>query len=196
MGTIENFPFALPGILLALLLATLVHEGGHLVTARLRGIPIRLVAFGIGRRWWGRTLGGLQVELRTLPVGMSVGIQGRWDREGLPRYGALSAAAVAAGGPVAGLLLMGGLMLLSIGLNPAPPLNDWLVATATLSLILTLLNLIPLPGLDGGHLMLSLMDRFGLRLPAARVAMLHRSGLRLMGVLAMGSLLLQILGLT
>lgn len=186
-GDVGATMVSLGGLLLSLLVATIVHELGHLAAARIMGIPLRLVAVGMGRTLCHRVWRGVHWELRLLPLGMSVGVAGRWDAAGRARYGAAHAAAVAGGGPLAGLLLTLALAASANRLAPALPLQGWLVATGTLSLLLTILNLLPLPGLDGGHLLLRLVELCGLRLSAQREARLHRGGLTLLAMLCMGS---------
>ena len=65
------------------------------------------------------------------------------------------------------------LLLLAFVLHGAPGFRIWLVATALLSLLLALLNLLPIPGLDGGHLLLLGLHKLGLRRGPERERRLH-----------------------
>jgi membrane-associated protease RseP (regulator of RpoE activity) len=64
----------------------------------------------------------------------------------------------------------------------------WLVIAGLLAGVLALLNLLSLPGLDGGHRFLMLLERLGWELSPQREARVHRTGVRL--VIVGSSLLL------
>src|SRR5262245_25542318 len=58
------------GLYLAgLVLASVVHEGGHLFCARICSIPINRMAIGCGPVLMRGRIGQLQLELRLLPFG-------------------------------------------------------------------------------------------------------------------------------
>lgn len=179
-----NLPFTLLGFLIALLVVTLCHEMGHLLIARLFRVPVKRIALGLGPTLWQHSLdSGITIELRTLPVGMMIGVIPRRGSDGHIRRPVEQDIAVAAAGPIVSLLLAIVLISVAAILGPASGLQAWLVATAVLSLALAVLNLIPLPGLDGGHLVLLGLARLGLQLSPRREVMVHRVGFRLAAVL-------------
>lgn len=162
----------------ALLVATLGHELGHLLVAYWVGIPVRLIAIGLGPALWRRSASdGVQLVLRALPTGMSVGVPGRRDEAGHLRRPIRHDLLMAAGGPVASFLFSGLLLGLAAFLGPASFLFNWLVMTAILSTLLALLNLLPVPGLDGGHLLVLAVAGLGYQLSPQQEATLHRKGL-------------------
>ena len=120
------------------------HEAGHLLFARAaRGVEPRMLVL----RWGG---------------GVSV-VEGRFAD-------ARSAALFAAGGPIASLLLTGALiaggMVISYG-----PLHDGLLLTAALSVMLLVVNLLPIAPMDGFALFRSaLWAQVGNRVEAERRA--------------------------
>lgn len=57
------------GILALLSLLLLIHELGHLVAARLVGIPVASFSVGLGPRLWKRRIGRVEYSLRALPLG-------------------------------------------------------------------------------------------------------------------------------
>jgi regulator of sigma E protease len=61
MGYVEAF------VLLSVLI--LVHELGHLVAARLVGIPVAGFSVGFGPKLWSRWWGGTEYAFRALPLG-------------------------------------------------------------------------------------------------------------------------------
>ena len=63
--------------------------------------------------------------------------------------------------------------------STGPGLESWLIATALLSALLGLSNLLPLPGLDGGHLVVLGAARLGWVLSPRQEIQVHRVGLRL-----------------
>lgn len=179
MATILTFPYSLTGLIVALMIVTVGHEIGHLLAARALNVPVKLIALGVGPTLWRRRSAGIRFELRALPLGMSIGVLGRRDDDGRPRRPVEHDIGVAAGGPLASvalLLLFGGIALLA---GSTPQFQSWLVMTASLSVILAGLNLIPLPGLDGGHLLLLTASRFGLQLSPQQEATVHQLGLQI-----------------
>lgn len=152
-----------PAALIAALIGvTLWHELGHIVAARMVRTPIRRISFGLGPVIWRRPLHReTDLLLRALPLGMSIAVPARrTDGHARPRH---HDAWMAAGGPLASFLLTGLLFALARwgGLGP-----DWgfaLVGVGLLSAVVALLNLVPLPGLDGGHLLALGLSRSGLR---------------------------------
>jgi Peptidase family M50 len=73
--------------------------------------------------------------------------------------------AVTAGGPLASFLLTAIFCLAALLTRALPGLQTWLIYTGLLSAALSTLNLLPLPGLDGGHLFLLSLAQMGLQLP-------------------------------
>lgn len=115
-----------------------VHEMGHLLAARLLGLPVTLVALGVGREIarWGR------LSVRLWPLGIGVEIPDdaiaraeKWQR--LITHGS---------GPAANLALAF-LML---------PLSWW---GAVINAVLGAANLLPLPYQDGGWIASALLCR-------------------------------------
>lgn len=179
-------PFSLVGFTLALILATVGHEVGHLVAAKALHIPVKLIAFGLGPTLWRRSFAnGVRFEWRLVPVGMAVGLPGRRSETGEDRRSWKQDLTVAAGGPFASLLLMAALIVLAVFIRSDPATQSWLIATAAVSLLLAFYNLLPLPGLDGGHILVLSAARLGLRLSPQREAMLHRTGLKLIATVCM-----------
>lgn len=58
-----SFVFLLIGLLI------LVHEFGHLLAARLLGIPVARFAVGMGPRLWSTTRGGTEYRISAIPLG-------------------------------------------------------------------------------------------------------------------------------
>jgi membrane-associated protease RseP (regulator of RpoE activity) len=166
-----------------ILVVAVEHELGHYVVARRLGIPVKLFAIGTGPVLWQRTLAsGMRVELRAFPVGLAVGVPGRRDEAGRPRRSIGQEMALAAGGAAASALLTVGLLGIAALVGSGQPLFMWLVIAGLLAGVLALLNLLPLPGLDGGHLFLLLLARFGWQLSPQREAQVHRYGVRMVVV--------------
>ncbi len=163
-----------------LILLTLAHEMGHFVVARRLGIPVKRLTIGLGPILWRRRLAGeMELVLRVVPAGVAVGVPARRADDGRLLRPVEHDILVAAGGPLAGLIVA----LLCAGALPfsgaSASLQLWLIFTALLSLTLTLLNLIPIPGLDGGHLLLLIAARFGWELAPHREMAVHRAGMRI-----------------
>jgi membrane-associated protease RseP (regulator of RpoE activity) len=57
-------------------LALIVHELGHLVAARLCKVPATELGLGLGPRLTGFRLGGIRFNLRAIPVGSFVRLDG------------------------------------------------------------------------------------------------------------------------
>ncbi len=179
-------PFSLVGFALALILATIGHEFGHLIAAKVLHIPVKLVAFGLGPTLWrGFFVNGVRFEWRLVPVGMAIGLPGRRSETGEDRRSWKQDLTVAASGPLASLLLMAVLIVLAVLTRSGSATQSWLIATAAISLLLAFYNLLPLPGLDGGHILVLSAARLGLRLSPQREAMLHRTGLKLTATVCM-----------
>jgi membrane-associated protease RseP (regulator of RpoE activity) len=181
-------------LIIALILVTVAHEAGHWVAARLVGIPVKQIAVGLGPViGWQRLYNGVKIVWRVLPLGAAIGVPGRWARDGTLRRPVTHDLVVAIGGPVASFLLTMLLVALAMIWPAAPALSTWLLATALLSTVAALLNLLPLPGLDGGHIALLAASRLGLKLSPKQELRFHRKGLRLVLLICMLLLLIQMI---
>lgn len=97
-------------------LLIIVHELGHFLAARWRGLVIEKFGVWFGKPLWKKTINGVQYSLGSIPFGGFVAlpqlapmdiIEGTVDvdRAQLPRIGALDKIIVAIAGPVFSLLL-------------------------------------------------------------------------------------------
>ncbi len=97
-------------------LLIIVHEIGHFLAARWRGLVIEKFGVWFGKPIWKKTINGVQYSLGSLPFGGFVAlpqlapmdiIEGKVDvdRERLPQISALDKIIVAIAGPVFSLLL-------------------------------------------------------------------------------------------
>ena len=176
-----DLPYSPWGLIAALAVVTVGHEAGHLLVARLLGVPIRLISLGVGPTLWRRLLGqDLEVVLRTVPIGVSVGVVGRRELDGRLRRPVGHDMLMAAGGPAASVLMSLGLLVLAVLTGEPSGLRLWLIATALLSLVLGLCSLVPVPGLDGGHLLVLSAARLGHELSPHRERFVHQLGMRLL----------------
>lgn len=169
-----------------LLVATLWHELGHLVAAKLVRMPVRRIFVGLGPKLWQQSLTHeTDLVLRALPVGMSIAVEGRYDATGALRRPVWHDLWVAAAGPLASLLLSLVVVVGAALLHVGPQGMALAVSLATLSTLLALINLLPVPGLDGGHLLVLLLAWLGPRLSPARETRLHRLGVQAVVVLSL-----------
>lgn len=173
-------PMTALGFLAALVLSTVWHELGHLVVARLYGVPVRLLAIGLGPVVWRHIFwGDLRFEVRAVPLGATIGVVGRRTADGRARRPISHDFAVAAGGPAASLTLSVILVMLVFLGHPALYIGSWLVLTAMISALLAGMNLLPIPGLDGGHLVMLTLAHFGWQLSPKREVAVQRLSIRL-----------------
>src|SRR2546423_13910650 len=97
-------------------LLIVVHELGHFLAARWRGLYIERFGVWFGKPIWKKNIGGVQYSLGSLPFGGFVAlpqlapmdiIEGKadLDRARLPRISALDKVIVAIAGPLFSLLL-------------------------------------------------------------------------------------------
>lgn len=166
-------------LMMALMAATLWHELGHLLAARWVQVPVSRICIGWGPVvWHAQPDPHLRLVLRALPLGMSIGVPSRRDAAGhvyrLPRADLW----IAAGGPLANLLLTATLFAAARWLDLPYAAAHGLVGLGLLSLGLALLNLLPIPGLDGGHLLLLTAACWGREFSPVWEARLHRIGVR------------------
>jgi regulator of sigma E protease len=103
-------------VLILFNLLIVVHELGHFLAARWRGLYIEKFGVWFGRPLWKKTINGVQYSLGSLPFGGFVAlpqlapmdiIEGKvdLDRAKLPKISALDKIIVAVAGPVFSLLL-------------------------------------------------------------------------------------------
>jgi regulator of sigma E protease len=108
--------FILLEVLILFNLLIVVHELGHFLAARWRGLYIEKFGVWFGKPIWKKTVNGVQYSLGSLPFGGFVAlpqlapmdiIEGKadLDRAKLPRISALDKIIVAVAGPVFSLLL-------------------------------------------------------------------------------------------
>jgi membrane-associated protease RseP (regulator of RpoE activity) len=162
----------------ALVVATIVHELGHYFVARRLGIPVKRLTVGLGPVLWRKHLNlEMELVLRAVPAGMAVGVPVRRTADGLAIRPIKHDLLMVAGGPAASIMLALGLLLFTRLASDPATLQVWLVGTAVLSVLLALLNLIPIPGLDGGHLLMLALARFGWELTPQQEAKVHRTGI-------------------
>lgn len=147
---------------IALFGVTIWHELGHLLAARWLGVPVVNLNIGFGPVLWRRKLRQApNLVLRGLPLGMSVALPNRRANDGRLLRPYSHDLWIAAAGPCASFVLT--LLLFAIARWMSMP-YEWaygLVGVGLLSTAVALLNLLPLPGLDGGHLLLLCAARKG-----------------------------------
>src|SRR6478736_3116782 len=108
--------FILLEVLILFNLLIVVHELGHFLAARWRGLYIEKFGVWFGKPLWKKTVNGVQYSLGSLPFGGFVAlpqlapmdiIEGKadLDRAKLPKISALDKIIVAVAGPVFSLLL-------------------------------------------------------------------------------------------
>src|SRR3954447_20802235 len=108
--------FILLEVLILFNLLIVVHEFGHFLAARWRGLYIEKFGVWFGKPLWKKTIGGVQYSLGSLPFGgfmalpqlapMDI-IEGKadMDRSKLPPVSAIDKIIVAVAGPFFSLLL-------------------------------------------------------------------------------------------
>src|SRR2546430_14851774 len=116
LGHILRVIFILLEVVLLFNLLIVVHELGHFLAARWRGLFIEGFGVWFGRPIWKKTINGVQYSLGSLPFGGFVKlpqlapmdmIEGKADmgRAALPKISALDKIIVAVAGPLFSLLL-------------------------------------------------------------------------------------------
>jgi len=220
------------GVFLLLSLLILIHELGHLVAARLTGIPVAGFSVGLGPKLWTRRWGRTEYSLRLIPLGGFVTPAA--EEHEFRAFPLRNRIAFFAGGPLANLLVTLPLfVILNVSKRGfslyevliAPPVQTakafWQFLTAfpalfshpellsgpidiviqgsraaeagmtlelaiSLSLSLAVMNLLPIPVLDGGQIVLSCLEE---RFP--RMIDL-RAPLTLAGVLLLASAMIYV----
>jgi membrane-associated protease RseP (regulator of RpoE activity) len=175
-----------------LVVVTVWHELGHLCAAWLLRIPVKRIALGFGPTLWrAGQVGQTEIVVRALPLGMAVGVPPRHDEQGKLRRPINHDLFVAAAGPAASLLLTVLTLLLAQRVGFGAAVQPWLAATGLLSALLVLLNLLPIPGLDGGHVLVLAVARWGLALAPEQELQLHRAGVQVLVVVSLISMAAQ-----
>ena len=111
-----RFTFVVLEVLILFNLMIVVHELGHFLAARWRGLYIERFGVWFGKPLWKKTINGVQYSLGSLPFGGFVAlpqlapmdiIEGKADvdRARLPKISALDKIIVAVAGPLFSLLL-------------------------------------------------------------------------------------------
>ena len=125
-----NFLFILLEVVLIFNLLIVVHELGHFLAARWRGLVIEKFGVWFGKPLWKRTINGVQYSLGSIPFGGFVALPQMApmdaaegaplaDRESLPKVSPVDKIIVALAGPVFsfGLALLFALVVYLVG-NP------------------------------------------------------------------------------
>jgi len=188
-----TLPLAIAGFMAAVVLSTVAHELGHFMMARLLHIPVRRITVGFGPVCWRRPLGeNGEFVLRAFPTSLAVGIPGRREQDGTLRRPIRQDILVAAAGPLVSLLLALALWgAAHTALSPAW-LRFWLAAAALLSGYLGFANLMPVPGLDGGHLLILGVARLGWQLSPEREMQAHQVGANVVTIACLLGLLIAV----
>src|SRR5678810_337605 len=106
-----RFLFILLEVVVLFNLLIVVHEAGHFLAARWRGLVIEKFGVWFGKPLWKKTINGVEYSLGSLPFGGFVAlpqlapmdiIEGKadLDRAKLPKISALDKIIVAVAGPV------------------------------------------------------------------------------------------------
>ncbi len=118
---IGHFLFILSLVVLIFNLLIIVHEWGHFLAARMRGLKVEKFQIWFGKRIWKKTINGVEYGLGTIPAGGFVALpqmapmemlegkgeetEGEEKPEPLPPISPMDKIIVAAAGPLFSLLL-------------------------------------------------------------------------------------------
>lgn len=178
-------------LLLGLLVA--VHEAGHYAASRLAGLPVAAFSIGFGPKLWARHRWGTEFAVRAVPLG---GFVQPAEPENFPLRPLGHRLLFFLGGPLANLLVALPLLVVAHGRAGDEAVRHLptglsaqtlqgvvgvlveggslleagylLEVTIVLSLSLALLNLLPVPVLDGGQILLALAEAAWPRLQLLR----------------------------
>jgi membrane-associated protease RseP (regulator of RpoE activity) len=173
-------------LIAALFVVTLWHELGHLVAARWLGVPVVNLYVGLGPILWRhRMRHASSLVLRAFPLGMSVAILSRRTADGQPRRPYTHDLWIAVAGPLASFVLT---LLLFAAARWVPMPYEWaygLVGVGLLSTAIALLNLLPVPGLDGGHLLMIGAARKGWEMTPEQETRLQRASVKWLAIICL-----------
>ncbi len=116
IADIAKFLFIILEVILIFNLMILVHELGHFLAARWRGLVVEKFAIWFGKPLWKKTIGGVEYRLGSIPAGGYVAIpqlapmeimegEVQTDRSKLPPVKPIDKIIVAAAGPLFSFLL-------------------------------------------------------------------------------------------
>jgi Zn-dependent protease len=177
IGTSGAGGFFSPGRLLAvaaiILIAFPVHEFAHAATAVSLGdnTPIRQGRYTLNPIAHIEPVGAILILLTGFGWARPV----QWNPRNItvdPRLGAIL---VAAAGPVSNLVLaLIGVLLLRFGFDRIGVLTNFVEFFIQINVLLFVFNLIPIPPLDGSHILFALLpgDTFNLRVQLSQYGML------------------------
>lgn len=183
------------GVLVLVSLMIVVHEAGHLLAARWMGIPIAGFSVGFGPKLWSRRWGRVEYSLRWFPLGgFVVPATDEVEFSFIPLRKRL---VYFLGGPLANLAaalpLLAALIATEKGLSiyqlfVAPSQSNSMMGVVgtvveggragagmglyvaiSLSLSMAVLNLLPIPILDGGQIVMSCLEKAFPRFSRLRV---------------------------
>lgn len=203
---------------LALGLIIFVHESGHYIAARRKGIPVAIFSVGFGPRLWGLRKGDTDYRISMIPLGGYV-MPKLKELEDLHRIPVNRRIAFSLGGPLANIVfatillsihnaIHSGITLTNILLLPpvqtVSVIISMLVSFTTLvtdpgnmsgvagmatsggsmisggigplitfmilvNLNLAIFNLLPLPVLDGGKIMMAILEKVSIKTRKAQI---------------------------
>jgi len=183
------------GVLVLVSLMIVIHEAGHLLAARWMGIPIAGFSVGFGPKLWSRRWGRVEYSLRWFPLGgFVVPATDEVEFSSIPLRKRL---VYFLGGPLANLAaalpLLAVLIATEKGLSiyqlfVAPSQSNSMMGVVgtvveggragagmglyvaiSLSLSMAVLNLLPIPILDGGQIVMSCLEEAFPRFSRLRV---------------------------
>jgi regulator of sigma E protease len=132
-------------IILVLGAIILIHEFGHLLAAKVSGIPIRRFSVGFGPRIWGFRRRATDYQLSLIPIGGYVLPEGESEEEYL-RYPASRRIIFSLGGPLANMVAAGAGLAAAYSANLGPSFSSLVVqpAMALYRLVAEIFLLLPM----------------------------------------------------